>query len=69
MSWQAASLAIVVASLAGCFWWYERSRPSSKELALVAQKSLDDQERHLTQVRGFVEVGTQYSEPQLFWVA
>jgi energy-coupling factor transport system substrate-specific component len=36
MSWQAASLAIVVASLAGCFWWYERSRPSSKEVALVA---------------------------------
>jgi len=36
MSWQAASLAIVVAALAGCFWWYERSRPSSKEVALVA---------------------------------
>jgi energy-coupling factor transport system substrate-specific component len=36
MSWQAASLAIVGASLAGCFWWYERSHPSSKEVALVA---------------------------------
>jgi len=36
MSWQAASLAIVVVSLAGCFWWYERSHPSSKEVALVA---------------------------------
>ncbi len=36
MSWQLASLAIVVASLALCFWWYERSRPSSKEVALVA---------------------------------
>jgi energy-coupling factor transport system substrate-specific component len=36
MSWQAASLAIVVASLALCFWWYECSRPSSKEVALVA---------------------------------
>jgi energy-coupling factor transport system substrate-specific component len=36
MSWQLASLAIVVFSLAACFWWYERSHPSSKELALVA---------------------------------
>jgi prenyltransferase beta subunit len=36
VSWQIASLTIVVCSLAGCFWWYERSRPSSKELALVA---------------------------------
>jgi energy-coupling factor transport system substrate-specific component len=36
MSWQLASLTIVVCSLVGCFWWYERSHPSSKELALVA---------------------------------
>jgi uncharacterized membrane protein len=36
MSWQIASLAIVVAALAACFWWYERTRPSSKEVALVA---------------------------------
>jgi uncharacterized membrane protein len=36
MSWQLASLAIVVAALAACFWWYERSHPSSKEVALVA---------------------------------
>jgi len=36
MSWQLASLAIVMGSLAGCFWWYERSHPSSKEVALVA---------------------------------
>jgi energy-coupling factor transport system substrate-specific component len=36
VSWQLASLTIVVGSLAACFWWYERSHPSSKELALVA---------------------------------
>ncbi|HYM54815.1 MAG TPA: hypothetical protein VES97_05595, partial [Solirubrobacteraceae bacterium] len=36
MSWQLASLAIVLCSLGACFWWYERTRPSSKELALVA---------------------------------
>jgi len=36
MSWQVASLVIVVVSLVACFWWYERSHPSSKEIALVA---------------------------------
>jgi energy-coupling factor transport system substrate-specific component len=36
VSWQIASLGIVVCALAACFWWYERSHPSSKELALVA---------------------------------
>jgi energy-coupling factor transport system substrate-specific component len=36
MSWQLASLSLVVVALAACFWWYERSRPSSKEVALVA---------------------------------
>jgi energy-coupling factor transport system substrate-specific component len=36
VNWQLASLTIVVCSLAACFWWYERSHPSSKELALVA---------------------------------
>lgn len=36
MSWQLASLGIVLGALAACFWWYERSRPSSKEVALVA---------------------------------
>ena len=36
MSWQLASLAIVVLALGACFWWYERTRPSSKEVALVA---------------------------------
>jgi energy-coupling factor transport system substrate-specific component len=36
VSWQIASLALVVAALAACFWWYERTRPSSKEVALVA---------------------------------
>jgi energy-coupling factor transport system substrate-specific component len=36
MSWQIASLSLVVIALAACFWWYERSRPSSKEVALVA---------------------------------
>jgi hypothetical protein len=36
MSWQLASLSIVVVALAVSFWWYERSHPSSKEIALVA---------------------------------
>ena len=36
MSWQIASLALVVGVLGACFWWYERTRPSSKEVALVA---------------------------------
>ncbi len=36
MSWQLASLAIVIASLALAFWWYERSNPPAKLLALVA---------------------------------
>jgi len=36
VSWQIASLAIVVIALGACFWWYERTRPSSKEIALVA---------------------------------
>ena len=36
MSWQLSSTAIVLLSLALCFWWYERTRPSSKEAALVA---------------------------------
>ena len=36
MSWQIASLSLVMIALAACFWWYERSRPSSKEVALVA---------------------------------
>jgi energy-coupling factor transport system substrate-specific component len=36
VSWQIATLAIVVVALAACFWWYERSGPSSKEVALVA---------------------------------
>ena len=36
MSWQAASLALVIlAALAG-LWWYERRRPSAKLVALVA---------------------------------
>ena len=36
MSWQLASLLIVLGSLAGAFWWYERSEPSAKLLAVVA---------------------------------
>lgn len=36
MSWQLASLLLVMAALGGSFWWYERSHPSSKEVALVA---------------------------------
>ncbi len=36
MSWQLASLVLVLAALALAFWWYERSRPSPKLLAVVA---------------------------------
>jgi energy-coupling factor transport system substrate-specific component len=36
MSWQLASFAIVLGALALAFWWYERSRPSAKLLAVVA---------------------------------
>ncbi len=36
MSWQLASLAIVLGALALAFWWYERSRPSAKLVAVVA---------------------------------
>jgi Prenyltransferase and squalene oxidase repeat len=36
VSWQLASLAIVLASLAGAFWWYERSEPPAKLIAVVA---------------------------------
>jgi Prenyltransferase and squalene oxidase repeat len=36
MSWQLASFAIVMASLALAFWWYERSHPPAKLLAVVA---------------------------------
>ncbi len=36
MSWQLGSFAIVIVALAVAFWWYERSRPSTKLLALVA---------------------------------
>ncbi len=36
MSWQLASLSLVAIALSACFWWYERSHPSSKEVALVA---------------------------------
>jgi energy-coupling factor transport system substrate-specific component len=36
MSWQLASFALVLLSLALAFWWYERSRPSAKLLAVVA---------------------------------
>lgn len=36
MSWQLASLLIVLASLGGAFWWYERSDPPAKLLAVVA---------------------------------
>ncbi len=36
MSWQLGSFAIVLASLAGAFWWYERSHPPAKLLAVVA---------------------------------
>jgi len=36
VSWQLVSLAILAAVLAGGFWWYERSRPPSRIVALVA---------------------------------
>ncbi len=36
MSWQLASLALVIGALGLAFWWYERSRPSAKLLAVVA---------------------------------
>ncbi len=36
MSWEAASFAIVLAGLLGGFAWYERSRPPSQVVALVA---------------------------------
>jgi uncharacterized membrane protein len=36
MSWQLASFALVLASLALAFWWYERSNPPAKLIALVA---------------------------------
>ncbi len=36
MSWQLGSMALVLAALAAGFLWYERGRPSSKLLALVA---------------------------------
>jgi len=35
VSWQLASLLIVLATLAGAFWWYERSQPSAKLLAVI----------------------------------
>ena len=36
MSWQLASLLVLVAALAAGFGWYERERPSARVLALVA---------------------------------
>src|SRR5690349_16217282 len=36
MSWIAASSVILTAALAGGFAWYERERPSTRVLALVA---------------------------------
>jgi Squalene-hopene cyclase C-terminal domain/Prenyltransferase and squalene oxidase repeat len=36
VSWQLASFALVIASLGLAFWWYGRSQPSAKLLALVA---------------------------------
>lgn len=35
MSWQLAAFAIVLVTLGGAFWWYERSQPPAKLLALV----------------------------------
>jgi len=36
MSWQLACFVLVLGSLAMAFWWYERSRPTAKLIALVA---------------------------------
>ena len=36
MSWQLSSFAVVVASLAAAFWWYERSHPPAKLIAVIA---------------------------------
>jgi energy-coupling factor transport system substrate-specific component len=36
MSWQLASFALVLAALALAFWWYERSQPPTRMIALVA---------------------------------
>ncbi len=36
MSWQLASFVLVLLALAAAFWWYERSRPPAKLLAVVA---------------------------------
>jgi energy-coupling factor transport system substrate-specific component len=36
MSWQLASFAIVLGGLGAAFWWYERSEPPAKLLAVVA---------------------------------
>ncbi|HXB15276.1 MAG TPA: prenyltransferase/squalene oxidase repeat-containing protein [Solirubrobacteraceae bacterium] len=36
MSWQLASFAIVLGSLGAAFWWYERSHPPAKLVAVIA---------------------------------
>jgi energy-coupling factor transport system substrate-specific component len=36
VSWQLASFAIVLGSLGAAFWWYERSHPPAKLLAVIA---------------------------------
>jgi energy-coupling factor transport system substrate-specific component len=36
VSWQLSSFAVVVASLAAAFWWYERSHPPAKLIAVIA---------------------------------
>jgi energy-coupling factor transport system substrate-specific component len=36
VSWQLGSFALVIVALVLAFWWYERSRPSTKLLAVVA---------------------------------
>jgi energy-coupling factor transport system substrate-specific component len=36
VSWQLASFTLLTLALGGCFAWYERSRPSSRTVALVA---------------------------------
>lgn len=36
MSWQLASLLVLIAALSASFWWYGRTRPTTREVAVIA---------------------------------
>lgn len=36
MSWQLASLLVLIVALSASFWWYGRTRPTTREVAVVA---------------------------------